>query len=79
MGNKKQRIVVNTSPWIALTGVIISGIAFVLIYLWGEETNLEEVTFPTSPATPAPSTISTPSPSTSEDEDNPLVPPSVED
>ena len=67
------------SPWIAFTGVVISGIAFVLIYLWGEESNLEEVTFPTSPATPAPSTISTPSPSTSEDEDNPLVPPSVED
>ena len=64
------------SPWIALTGVIISGIAFVLIYLWGEETNLEEVTFPTSPA---PFTISTPPPSTSDDEDNHLVPPSVED
>ncbi|NVM55316.1 MAG: MFS transporter [Candidatus Helarchaeota archaeon] len=46
---------VGGSPWVALTCLIITGIGLLLIYLWGKESNLEEVSFPPSEPSPAPS------------------------
>ncbi|MHA1266395.1 MAG: MFS transporter [Candidatus Helarchaeota archaeon] len=59
----------TSSPWIALICGIFTGIALLFIYIWGEESNIEEITFPTTP----PSSESKPSDTPTE----PATPPSV--
>ncbi len=70
----------TASPWVAFACAVITGLALLFIYLWGEETNLEEVTFPTSPTS---FSIDTSPPEieekTPDEDETPLVPPSVED
>lgn len=71
------------SPWIVLVCVILTAIGILLIQLFGDESNLEDVSFP---ATPTPSPIDTTTPTTtpttedsSETDDDSHVPPSVVD
>lgn len=44
---------VGGNPWVVLVCAIITGLGLLLIYLKGEESNIEEVTFPPSSAPPS--------------------------